>query len=123
MTLFLQSWWSRTYNRPLKDPLLLSYTFEELLYEFYDKIEREKAAQEATEQETDKIEEAKEQSEQDWAEQEEKRELAELAKQNGSKPDPAKDKDNLKWMEDQLLAQKEILREDFGEDINLSLDE
>ena len=32
--LFLQSWWSRTYNRPLKDPLLHSYTMEELIYEF-----------------------------------------------------------------------------------------
>lgn len=35
------AWWSRTYNRPLKDPLLLSYTFEELLYEYYDKIIKE----------------------------------------------------------------------------------
>ena len=38
MTLFLKSWWSNLYNRPLKDPLLESYTLEELLYEFYDKI-------------------------------------------------------------------------------------
>jgi hypothetical protein len=38
---FLKSWWSDKYNRPLKDPLLLSYTLEELLYEFHDKIKRE----------------------------------------------------------------------------------
>lgn len=34
-------WWSKTYKRPLKDPILLSYTFEELLYEYYDKIIRD----------------------------------------------------------------------------------
>jgi len=34
-------WWSQTYKRPLKDPVLLSYTFEELLFEYYDKIIRE----------------------------------------------------------------------------------
>lgn len=34
-------WWSKTYKRPLKDPVLLSYTFEELLFEYYDKIIRE----------------------------------------------------------------------------------
>jgi hypothetical protein len=34
-------WWSKTYKRPLKDPILLSYTFEELLFEYYDKIIRE----------------------------------------------------------------------------------
>src|ERR1700686_1993722 len=57
MTLFLKSWWSNTYNRPLKDPLLESYTLEELVYEFYDKIERQKAGEERSTQEADKIEE------------------------------------------------------------------
>ena len=47
LMLFLQSWWSRTYNRPLKDPLLLSYTTEELLYEFYDRVERRLAEETA----------------------------------------------------------------------------
>lgn len=32
---FLQFWWCRTYNRPLKDPILLSYTIDELAYEFF----------------------------------------------------------------------------------------
>jgi hypothetical protein len=35
---FLQFWWSRKFNRPLKDPLLLSYTLEELAYEWLRNI-------------------------------------------------------------------------------------
>jgi hypothetical protein len=31
---FLEWWWCRTFNRPMKDPLLKSYTPDELLYEF-----------------------------------------------------------------------------------------
>jgi hypothetical protein len=31
---FLEFWWCRTYNRPLKDPLLASYTIDELTYEY-----------------------------------------------------------------------------------------
>jgi hypothetical protein len=122
--LYLKSWWSKTYNRPLKDPLLETYTLEELLYEFHDKIEREKAAIEAVEQDSDKIEQAKEKESLDWAEQEEKRELEELAKkeinESNSEVDPTKNAENIRWMEEQIRAQKELLGEDFGEDINFS---
>lgn len=31
---FLKWWWCRTYNRPMKDPLLATYTLNELCYEF-----------------------------------------------------------------------------------------
>lgn len=31
---FLEFWWCRTYNRPLKDPLLAQYTLDELTYEY-----------------------------------------------------------------------------------------
>jgi hypothetical protein len=31
----LKHWWSRHYNRPLKDPLLDSYDIPELLFEFF----------------------------------------------------------------------------------------
>jgi hypothetical protein len=31
---FLEFWWCRTYNRPLKDPLLGQYTLDELTYEY-----------------------------------------------------------------------------------------
>jgi hypothetical protein len=85
MTLFLKSWWSNTYNRPLKDPLLESYTLEELLYEFYDKMERQKAAEERVAQDTDKMEEAKEKEVLDWAEQEERKEMEEMMRQAAEK--------------------------------------
>lgn len=125
--LFLTSWWSRTYNRPLKDPLLQTYSIEELLYEFFDRAEREKAAAESTEQQNDKIEQAKEQEALDWAEQEEKRELEELAKQEGgvklSPPSQEEIAANKKWMAEQLAEQKKLLGEDFGENVDFSMDE
>ena len=124
--LFLQSWWSRIYNRPLKDPVLLSYSLEELLYEFYDRIEREKVAAESIEQESDNMEKEKEKKDMDWAEQEERKELEEAmrnAKEEAPVADPTTDAANLKWMEEQLRKQKDLLGDDFGEDVSLNFDE
>lgn len=119
--MFLQSWWSRTYSRPLKDPILLSYTLEELLYEFYDRIERRAAEEERIELEADTIEMKKEQADLDWAEVEEKKELeairAKAALKETPPPDPTKDPANVKWMEDQMAAAKKIHGDTFGEDI------
>lgn len=126
LLLFLQSWWSRTYNRPLKDPVLLSYSLEELLYEFYDRIERTKAEDERLERESDKIEDNKDQANLDWAEQEEKRELDALkaeAAQASEVKDPTKDPENVKWMEEQIKNAKSLLGDDFGEDLTLKFDE
>ena len=122
LTLFLKSWWSKTYNRPLKDPLLLSYTLEDLLYEFYDKVERRLAEEERNEQGEINEEIAKEQQDLDWAEQMEKEDLAamqtKIAKVEEAKAqDPTKDPDNVRWMEDQIRLAKEQLGESFGEDI------
>ena len=130
LTLYLQSWWSNLYNRPLKDPLLLSYTLEELLYEFYDRIEREKARYEQTEQETDKIEDDREKDNLDWAEEEERKEMEAL---KAAKKDMVElsdqeiadsiinDPENQKWMQEQLEKEiaegKATFGEDFGEDI------
>ena len=127
LLLFLQSWWSRTYNRPLKDPLLLSYTLEELLYEFYDRIERSKADEERLEQEDVKIEEEKDKLNEDWAEKMEREELeAEMRKSGAesSQPitDPTKDPANVAWMEEQIEAGKKVYGETFGEDIEESFD-
>ena len=121
LLLFLQSWWSKTYNKPLKDPILASYTIEELIYEFYDRIEREKAAEERIQSENDRIEEAKDKSVLDWIEEEEKKE--ELTKSpntaNSSEvvDDPASDPENIKWMEEQILKAKQEHGDSFGEDI------
>jgi hypothetical protein len=125
LILFLKSWWSSTYNRPLKDPLLESYTLEELLYEFYDKTERYKAAEERSTKDTDKMEEAKEQEALDWAEQEEKKELDEMkrAADSAAKSDPAKDPANIKWMQEQIAQAKKQFGEDFGEDVETSFEE
>jgi hypothetical protein len=128
MLLFLQSWWSRTYNRPLKDPLLESYTIEELLYEFYDRIERAKAYEEQLERESDKIEEEKDKEAEDWAERMEREEReAEMrkgaAKSEANNSDPTKDPANMAWMEEQLRAGKDMFGETFGEDIEEKFDE
>ena len=97
----------------MKDPLLLSYTFEELMYEFHSVREDEKAIVERAEQETDKIEEAKEKATLDWVEQMEAEEAAERAE------DPSKDPANIKWMEEQLALDKKMFGEDFGKDLDL----
>ena len=123
LLLFLQSWWSRIYNRPLKDPVLLSYTLEELIYEFYDKVERNKAELERAHSENDKIEEDKEKAVLDWAEEEEKKELDALKSKASTQEkqptlDPAKDPKNIAWMEEQIQKSKAIFGESFGEDID-----
>ena len=124
MTLFLKSWWSTTYNRPLKDPLLESYTIEELLYEFYDKMERQKAAEERVSEDADKIEEAKEKEVLDWAEQEEKKELEEMKSAAAkAKVDPTQNPENVKWMQEQLDKYKQVHGDTFGEDINEEFNE
>jgi hypothetical protein len=97
----------------MKDPLLLSYTFEELLYEFYSVREHEEAIIERVKQEADKIEEAKEEADLDWVARMEAEEAAAEAS------DPSNNPDNIKWMEEQLALDKETFGEDFGEDINL----
>ena len=104
----------------MKDPLLLSYTFEELMYEFHSVRENEKAIVEKAEQETDKIEEAKEKETLSWVEQMEAEEAAEAAK--AAAEDPSKNPANIKWMEEQLALDKKTFGEDFGEDLNLDFD-
>jgi len=128
LSLFLKSWWSKTYNRPLKDPLLQTYTLEELLYEFYDKIERRAAEVERAEAEEAMQEDNKEKVNLDWAEQMEREELEQLkikaaAEEAASKQDPTKDPENVKWMEEQMRLAKAQFGETFGEDINEQFDE
>lgn len=129
LLLFLQSWWSKTYNRPLKDPLLQEYTLEELLYEFYDKVERARAQEIQVEESTDRIEEDKIKQNLDWAEQEEQRELEELRKAQEKAAEianPAEDPANKAWMQEvmdkEIQNAKEIYGDDFGEDINEDFD-
>ena len=123
LLLFLQSWWSRVYSRPLKDPLLQTYTIEELLYEFYDKTERNLAEEERVAGQEVKVEEAKEKEVLDWAAEEERKER-ELQKKGTEKPkDPTKDPDNVRWMEEQIRLAKVELGDDFGDNLELNFDE
>jgi hypothetical protein len=69
---FLKRWWCQYYKRPYKDPLLETYTFEELYFEYCDinyvaKDDKEKTSDEVA------------QEEYDWAAEEEAKELAEEA--------------------------------------------
>jgi len=68
----LKRWWSQYYKRPYKDPLLETYTFEELLYEYLDINHEENKP--STEQ---KVSEALEKEDRDWAEEEAQREMEE----------------------------------------------
>lgn len=116
--LFLQSWWSRTYNRPLLDPLLQTYTLEQLLYEFYDRVERHAAELERVEKEEITQEINKEKESLDWAEKMEQEELAQMkAAATAKAADPTKDPENIKWMEEQMRINKAQFGENFGEDI------
>jgi hypothetical protein len=127
LLLFLMSWWSKHYNRPLKDPVLQSYSLEELLYEYYNVIERHKAVEENVQAETDKIEEERLKAAEEWAdkmeEEEEQleRQKAEKSKDPKKEPtyNPLTDPANIAWMEEQMKAQKEQFGEDFGEDISM----
>jgi len=133
LDLFLCHWWSKKFNRPLKDPVLLSYTSEELIYEYYDHIEREKAEQARLEEDDDKIEDSKLQEALDWAEAEEKKDIENLRlkaeKERATKEieeefeDPMADPSNREWVEEQLRKAKETHGEDFGEDLNLDFTE
>ena len=123
---FLHSWWSRTYNRPLKDPLLQQYTLEELYYEFKDRTEREKARLEQAEEQADKIEEAKQEETDAWIAAEEAKQeetdawiAAEEAKESNSNPPNWKPTEgDQKWMEEELERAKIEHGESFGEDID-----
>lgn len=61
---YLTSWWCIRYNRPYKDPLLLSYSLEELIVEYLDVSYRSNP--EAF-REKKEIEQAKKEDD-DWAE-------------------------------------------------------
>jgi hypothetical protein len=125
LLLFLKSWWSRTYNRPLKDPILLDYTLEELLYEFYDRVERSKADEERLDQEDVKIEEEKDKAAEDWAERMERLEREAEMREQVQEPevDPTKDPANIAWMEEQVQAGKQAFGESFGDDIEDTFEE
>jgi hypothetical protein len=114
------SWWSEKYNRPLKDPILASYTLEELSYEYCLSNERFAAQKERDEEESDKIEEAKAKADEEWANQMEDED------EDGAEPaapkysNPMSNPDNIKWMQEEIERNKQEYGEDFGDDFDIS---
>lgn len=82
----LKRWWCKHYKRPYKDPLLETYTFEELFYEYWDLTYTPPSKNEEP-QNPEEIP----MSEYDWAAEEEARELEELAKLEQAQPKPEDD--------------------------------
>ncbi len=112
----LQSWWSNHYDRPLKDPVLQSYTLEELLYEYHDKVERRKAEEDISEKDADRMEEGRIQDNLDWAEEEERKEL-EALKQSEADEAQRKAEEQIE-IERQIEIAKDTKGGDFGDDID-----
>ena len=100
----------------MKDPILESYTLYELLYEYYDKIERTTLTEELLELETDKIEQDREQETVDWAEEEERkeREAIEAERAASEAEEAERVAKEEQWMLEQLKAEH---GDDFGKDI------
>jgi hypothetical protein len=130
-------WWVHTFNLPLKHPILQSYTFEELVYEYHAYQERKAAYAASIEEEADKIEEAKAKADEEWADQMEREEAEERAREEAAKAkkaeeakkesqaqlDPRKDPANIKWMEEQIEKAKKKMGPEFGEDLKVSFDD
>lgn len=107
-----------------------TYTLEELLYEFFDRVERSKASEVAVDEDADRIEDKKVQENLDWAEAEERKELEAMRKQQdevaqkaeATSMSPAEDPENKAWMEEVIKKEieegKKLFGEDFGEDIS-----
>jgi hypothetical protein len=123
------TWFCNKYNKPRKDPILLSYSIEELAYEFFIDLEIRKAEKEKEEKEHDKIEEAKQKEAEDWADQAEREEMEAEAKKLEAKQKAASEEvftpaeesamDDEAWMQAEMQRFKEVHGEDFGEDLNL----
>lgn len=110
----------------MKDPILLSYTLEELLFEFYDRVERAAAEVERGADDEVRAEEAKEKEALDWAEEMEKQDLEAMKAKAAAveaAPDPTKDPENIKWMEEQIKLAKQTEGDTFGEDIEMDFNE
>jgi len=121
VTRFLMLWWSTHYKRPLKDPLLLSYSIEELMYEYYIHMEKNRFEQEQFQAESDRIEEDKEKADEDWADEMERQEAEELiakAEAKKQKEDPTQDPEHQDWIKKQLEDGDTMFGQDLDIDFN-----
>ena len=104
----LMAWWCRKYNRPFKDPLLQTYTIDELSYEYFLDMEIQRAAEENVQLEADKIEEAKQKNAEAWADEMEEED------EEGVSGEAAE------WMAKELEKSKTLLGDNnFGENLDI----
>ena len=115
---FYISWWCEKWNRPSKDPILQSYTLEELIYEYHSVNEKRIFVEELREEESDKIEEAKAQKDDDWADRMEAEEEERLKQE----AEAAQKKADEEWMQKHMDEQKELNGEDYGEDLSTNFE-
>ena len=106
------------------------YTLEELAYEYFMVKHMELARQEQVEGEADKIEEEKWKEAEAWADEMEAMEEAENSPKNVDPNDPLSNPDNAEWVKKHLAEaeaamkrEKEVLGEEFGEDLNIKFDD
>lgn len=88
------------------------------MYEYFDKIERQRASEMLVEQENDRIEDDKIQETLDWIAQEERLEAEAAAAQKNNEPEQDNQAQDEGWMIEQLKRQ---YGDNFGDDINLSM--
>lgn len=127
VTRFLMLWWSNHYKRPLKDPVLQSYSLEELMYEYYIHMERNRFEQEQLQAESDRIEEEKMKADEDWADEMERMEAEEHiaraeAQKKKQEQDMIEDPEHQEWMQKQI-EEGQTLFDDFGQDLSLDFGE
>ena len=94
---------------------MLSYTFPELLYEYYDKIERELKTKLNEQIAAEEAEVAPLKETVEWAEKEERKE--EILTTNPNEVS----KEDREWM-DKMIEEERKLYDDFGEDIEENFD-
>lgn len=124
----MRRWWCQHYKRPYKDPLLDTYTLEELVFEYYDvTIDRSKSTAEVK-----AVEEVMDED-RTWAEEMEAEELAELealarqeAEEAASQSDTIVEEDGLtddEWAKRHTLVNPSPDEVDEGGDISASFGE
>ena len=98
----------------MKDPVLLSYSVEELMYEYMSLSAFETAKEDKIEQDHDKIEQENWDAAEAWAD--------EMEAEDSGKPKEFSEEDKT-WMDEQIRLDREEFGDDFGNDVNLNFDE
>lgn len=108
----------------------MTYSVEELLYEYLSKTAFVESKRAQAEAESDKMKEEQWEEAESWADQMEAEEKAAQETVNKLKEtvekaqiDPRLDPANIEWMEEQIKKDKEYHGEDFGEDLSVDFNE